>query len=85
MSSSVAAFLHVIRMREEIVPRGKSGTLQPFNWQMYRIIISNYHGIGTSQLHTSVRSLCYLHHLEPAALVRVNRIETYTSVCNTVI
>ena len=35
-------------------------------------------------LHTSVRSLRFLHHLVPAALGLggVNRIETYTSVCN---
>ena len=36
---------------------------------------------GTSRLHTSVRSL-RLHHLGPAALGSVNRIETCTSVCN---
>lgn len=36
----------------------------------------------TSQLHTSVRSLSFLHHLWPAALGGVNRIETSTSLCN---
>ena len=36
---------------------------------------------GTSRLHTSVRSL-RLHHLGPAALGSVNRVETCTSVCN---
>ena len=37
---------------------------------------------GTSWLHTSVRSLCFLHHLGPVALGSVNRVETCTWVCN---
>ena len=37
---------------------------------------------GTSQLHTSDPSRRFSHHLMPAALGGVNRIETYTSVCN---
>ena len=37
---------------------------------------------GTSQLHTSVRSLRFLHYLGPPALGSVNRVDTYTSVCN---
>ena len=35
---------------------------------------------GTSWLHTSVRSLRFLHHLGPTALGGVNRVETCTSV-----
>ena len=35
---------------------------------------------GTSQLHTSVRSLCDLHSLGPLALGCVNSVETCTSV-----
>ena len=37
---------------------------------------------GISQLHISVRSLRFLHHLGPVAVGGVNRVETYTSVCN---
>ena len=33
-------------------------------------------------LYTLVRSLCFLHHLQPAALGSVNHVETYTLVCN---
>ena len=39
-------------------------------------------GHGTSQLHTSVRSLRFLHCLVPAAVGGVSRIETFTSVCD---
>ena len=37
---------------------------------------------ATSWLHTSVRSLCFLPHLGPAALGSVNHVETCTLVCN---
>ena len=37
---------------------------------------------GTSRLHTLVRSLRFLHNLGPMALGGVNRVETYTWVCN---
>ena len=59
-------------------------SLQPFNWQMYRTIINTLiSSLPWYKLVTHLGSvLRFLHHVVPAALGGVNRIETYTSVCN---
>ena len=65
-----------LSMRIRSLP-SKSSLRQVLPWCNYNII-----GHGTSWLHTSLRSLRFLHHLGPAVLGSVNRIETCTSVCN---
>ena len=56
---------------------------EPLLLILHRMVTDVYHlAHGTSQLHTLVRSLCFLHHFRRAALGGVNRIVAYTLVCN---